>query len=72
VETSIKEAFRRSALVDARRIQVVTSGRSVVLSGKVRNYDEREEAERIAWAAAGVDSVDNQIKVEWFLGYAES
>jgi osmotically-inducible protein OsmY len=32
----------------------------------VRNNDEREEAERVAWSAPGVCSVDNQIQVKWF------
>jgi osmotically-inducible protein OsmY len=31
----------------------------------VRNYAEKEEAERVAWAAAGVCSVDNQLNVKW-------
>jgi osmotically-inducible protein OsmY len=65
VETAIKEAFRRNALVDADNIEVVTSGNKVILRGKVRNYAELEEAERVAWAAPGVRSVDNHLKVEW-------
>ena len=65
VETAIKAAFERNALVDAQRIHAETSGNKVVLRGKVPNYAEREEAERVAWAAPGVFSVDNQIRVEW-------
>jgi osmotically-inducible protein OsmY len=65
VEKSIKSAFERNALLDAFKIQVETAGNKVVLRGTVRNYPEREEAERAAWAAAGVFSVDNQLKVEW-------
>lgn len=65
VETAIKAAFERNALVDAQRIHAETSGNKVVLRGKVPNYAEREEAERVAWAAPGVFSVDNQLKVEW-------
>ena len=42
-----------------------TSGNKVTLTGKVRNYAEKEEAERVAWAAAGVYSVDNQLNVKW-------
>jgi osmotically-inducible protein OsmY len=38
----------------------------VVLRGIVRNNDEREEAERVAWSTPGVYSVDNQVKVKWF------
>lgn len=65
VETAIKAAFERNALVDAERIHAETSGNKVVLRGKVPNYAEREEAERVAWAAPGVFSVDNQLRVEW-------
>ena len=65
VETAIKAAFERNALVDAKRIHAETSGSRVVLRGKVPNYAEREEAERVAWAAPGVFSVDNQLTVQW-------
>lgn len=65
VETAIKAAFERNALVDAKKIHAETSGNKVVLRGKVPNYAEREEAERVAWAAPGVFSVDNQLTVQW-------
>ena len=64
VEKAIKLAFERNALLDAFKIQVETTGNKVILRGNVRSYAEREEAERAAWAAAGVFSVDNQLKVE--------
>jgi osmotically-inducible protein OsmY len=66
VETAIQSAFKRSALFDASKIQVKTSQNEVVLSGKVRNYGELEEAERAAWAAPGVFSVDNNLTLESF------
>jgi len=69
VKDAIETAFERSALLDAEKIQVETSGTKVTLRGKVRNYAEREEAERVAWAAAGVWSVDNQIDVKWSWGF---
>jgi VCBS repeat-containing protein len=65
IAVDIQSAFKRNALFEAGKIQVETSGNNVTLRGKVRNYGEREEAERVAWAAAGVSSVDNEIKVEW-------
>jgi osmotically-inducible protein OsmY len=70
VETAIRSAFRRNALLESNKIQVVTSGNKVILRGTVRNYAEREEAERATWAAPGVFSVDNRIKVEWSEGVA--
>ena len=65
IETDIKAAFERSALLDAAKITVETSGNQVTLAGKVRNYAEKEEAERVAWAASGVSAVDNQLTVKW-------
>jgi osmotically-inducible protein OsmY len=64
--TTIYTAFERNYLLDARKIQVETTGNKVVLRGTVRNNDEREEAERVSWSAPGVYSVDNQIQVKWF------
>jgi osmotically-inducible protein OsmY len=65
LKAAIESAFERSALLDAEKIEVKTSGTKVTLSGKVRNYTERDEAERVAWAASGVWSVDNKIEVKW-------
>lgn len=66
INTTIYTAFERNYLLDARKLQVETTGNKVVLRGMVRNNDEREEAERVAWSAPGVYSVDNQVKVKWF------
>jgi osmotically-inducible protein OsmY len=71
VKDSIETAFERNALLDAEKIQVETSGTKVTLRGKVRNYAEHDEAERVAWAAAGVWSVDNQIDVQGSWGFDE-
>ena len=65
IEAAIEAAFERSAVLDAKKIEIETSGDKVTLTGKVRNYTERDEAERVAWAAPGVYSVDNQLAVEW-------
>jgi len=70
IELDIQSAFQRNALFDARKIQVAASGNQVILRGTVRNYAEYEEAERVAWAAPGVYSVDNQIKVDWCGGFS--
>jgi osmotically-inducible protein OsmY len=63
VKTKIEDAFRRSAEIDARRINVTAIDGQVVLSGNVRSWAERQEAERAAWAAPGVSSVDDRITV---------
>jgi osmotically-inducible protein OsmY len=63
IKQKIEEAFRRSALIDADRITVRTTGGEVILEGKVRAWAERQEAERAAWAAPGVVKVENRITV---------
>jgi len=37
----------------------------VLLLGTVRNYFEREEAERVPWAAPRIFSLEDQLKAEW-------
>jgi len=51
--------------LDAHNIKVETAGSKVILCGNLRNFAELEEAERVAWAAPGVFSVDNQLTVKW-------
>jgi osmotically-inducible protein OsmY len=63
VQTKIEEAFKRSAEIDARRITVTAQDGKVVLSGNVRSWAERQEAERAAWAAPGVTQVEDRLSI---------
>lgn len=63
IKKKIQEAFKRNAEVDANRITVETNGSEVILKGTVRSWIEREEAERVAWAAPGVTKVEDRIVV---------
>jgi osmotically-inducible protein OsmY len=63
IKRKIQDAFKRSADVDANRIVVEADGSTVTLRGTVRSWVEREEAERVAWAAPGVTNVVDQIVV---------
>jgi len=63
VQAKIEEAFKRSAEIDARRIAVTVRDSAVVLVGHVRSWAERQEAERVAWAAPGVTQVDDRLTV---------
>jgi osmotically-inducible protein OsmY len=63
VRAAIQDALKRSAEVDASRILVEVDGDKVILRGSVRSWFEREEAERAAWRASGVRSVENRIMI---------
>ncbi|HEY7302708.1 MAG TPA: BON domain-containing protein [Bryobacteraceae bacterium] len=63
VRAKIEDALRRSAEVDARRINVWVHDGTVDLYGNVRSWFERDEAERAAWAAPGVSKVLDHITV---------
>lgn len=60
----IEDGLVRSAELDAKKITVDMDGGKVILHGAVRAWAEREEAERLAWSAPGVTSVENHILVE--------
>jgi len=59
----IKDALRRTAEEDADRVTVETSDGKVTLSGRVKSFAERREAERAAWSAPGVSEVEDRIVV---------
>jgi osmotically-inducible protein OsmY len=63
VQKRIIEALHRHADLDARRIHVEAEGDKVILTGRVGSWIDKDEAQRAAWAAPGVFSVENRIEI---------
>jgi osmotically-inducible protein OsmY len=63
LKEKIEQAFARSTSLDATNVQVAVEGSQVILTGKVRSWAEREEAQRQAWAAPGVTAVDTRVTI---------
>jgi osmotically-inducible protein OsmY len=64
VQRRIEEALKRNAAVEAKAIRVTVQGGKVILEGKVQSWEERKVAERAAWSAPGVQTVDDRLSVE--------
>jgi osmotically-inducible protein OsmY len=60
----IENALVRNAELEASKITVDVQGSKAILKGTVRAWIEKEEAERVAWSAPGITSVENRITVE--------
>jgi len=63
VRERIIAAFKRNADLDAQTITVTAEGNTVKLGGKVHAWYERDIAERAAWAAPGVNRLEDNIAV---------
>lgn len=61
VKSQITKEFERHARIDAEKIEIIVEGNNITLTGKVRNFDEIDEAEHAAWAVTGVENVNNKL-----------
>jgi osmotically-inducible protein OsmY len=63
VREKIEAALKRSAEIDARRINVAAVEGKVILTGNVHSFAERQAAEQAAWGAPGVTLVDDRLAI---------
>jgi len=61
----IERAIGRNWSIDDDDIRVKVSGNRVTLNGTVNSFYQRDEAERIAWNAPGVNTVDNELVIDY-------
>ena len=59
----IASALQRQALHEAKRIQIEVDGSTVTLHGQVHSWRDRNAVQAAAWAAQGVQSVNNELRV---------
>lgn len=63
VKERIESALKRQADLDAAQITVQASDGRVTLRGRVHSWSARADAERAAWSAPGVSTVEDELLV---------
>lgn len=64
VKQKIALAFLRHATLDSDKIKVEVLGDKVILSGTVRSFAEKRDAERTTWSSPGVMHVENNLEID--------
>jgi osmotically-inducible protein OsmY len=64
ISKAIRESFLKDKAVDLTNVNVKTANGAVDLSGTVPSLEAREHAVKLAWRAAGVQSVVNHLVVK--------
>lgn len=63
IRQDIRDALIRTVRADVELIDIDVDGATVVLGGEVPSWLDREQAERIAWAAPGVGDVEIRLRL---------
>lgn len=63
IKSDIEAAIKRRAAADAGAVRVHVNGGDVTLSGKVRNWAERDLVNRSAWGSPGVREVVDHMTI---------
>jgi osmotically-inducible protein OsmY len=69
-KTAVEDALALNWSLKSKNIQVNVSQNKVTLSGTVDSIYQKEEAGRIAWAAPGIWSLNNELIVQYEYDYA--
>jgi osmotically-inducible protein OsmY len=64
IKKKITAAFQRNATVDSANVKVSSSDGKVTLTGTVRSWTERKDAEEVVWSMPGVTDVENKLQIE--------
>lgn len=64
LKQKVNSAFHRSATIDAEKINIEVTGSKVILTGKVRSWAEKNDAENAVWSAQGVNKVENNLEID--------
>lgn len=63
IKDKIRSALVRNAQLDSNQIVIDVSGNKAILSGHVRSWSEKHQAEAATWAAPGIAAVENNIVI---------
>jgi osmotically-inducible protein OsmY len=64
VKKKIEAAFQRNAVIDAEKIKVKVEDNRAFLSGRVRSWSEKIDAEKAAWSAPGIIEVISELEID--------
>jgi osmotically-inducible protein OsmY len=60
----LENALKLNWSMDRQDVRVTVSGKTITLNGVVNSYYQKEEAEKIAWQAPGVNTVVNELAID--------